>query len=163
MSRLCEWCDPVPCINCKLHYLHLIQHRGDGGICYKQYAEGNLERQLQFLLWWAKLIILESWLSYSVEAIGYCFFYGYLEMDKLSLGESNNTEGRCFVKLKSPVASSPYRARAEWTLPSHFLIQYDTKTCVCVFCLLKALHLGFSCWLQHWVPSATSSLQQTWL
>lgn len=57
--------------------------------------------------------MLESWLSSSVEAIGYCFFYGYLEIDKLSLGESNNTEGRRFVNIKSPAAFSPYRAWAE--------------------------------------------------
>lgn len=151
--------DKIP----KLHYLHLIQQRGDGCICSKQYADSNLDRQLHFLLWWAELIVLESWLSSSVEAIGYCFFYGYLEMDKRSLGVGSNTEGSCFVKLKSPAASSPYRARAEWTLPSHFLIQYDTKTCVCVFCLLKTPQLGFSCWLQHWAPSATSYLHQTWL
>lgn len=52
----CSLCDKIP----NLQYLHLIHLRGDGGINSKQYVGSNF---LNFLLWWAELIGLETWLS----------------------------------------------------------------------------------------------------
>lgn len=108
-------CDPASCIGCcslcdkipNLQYLHLIHLRGDGGIDSKQYVGSNF---LNFLLWWAELIGLETWLS-SPLLDNPCFMA--LEMEKPSLGGVNNTEDSCFLKLKSPAASSLYRVWAE--------------------------------------------------